>query len=96
MLEGSRAMPLRARSSQFGRCLDSRSAVTIPAVLRQRSFHTAKFDLTKTCPKCGYKIQPDDLLLLSFERMRCPRCQQDMPIPRSRDSAMTAVPIRRN
>jgi hypothetical protein len=34
------------------------------------------FDLTHTCPLCGYKIKPSELLHIDGERILCPSCKQ--------------------
>ncbi|WP_158750268.1 hypothetical protein [Acidobacterium sp. S8] len=55
------------------------------------------FDLSTTCPECGYKVQPHELLRIDSERMRCPNCKQDVVIPMKGIGTMnTAVPIERS
>jgi hypothetical protein len=36
-------------------------------------------DLTVTCTACGYRIQPDEVILLAPQSLRCPKCQQVFP-----------------
>lgn len=30
--------------------------------------------LEKSCPKCGYRITPDKIVRVDWERQRCPEC----------------------
>ena len=39
------------------------------------------FDLTTSCPECGYKIPPNEMMRLDTERMRCPNCKRDVMVP---------------
>jgi uncharacterized Zn finger protein len=32
------------------------------------------FDLSLPCPRCGYKIQPRELVLLASQLIKCPGC----------------------
>jgi len=34
------------------------------------------FDFSLSCPACGYKIQPNELLRLASHTVKCPRCGQ--------------------
>jgi DNA-directed RNA polymerase subunit RPC12/RpoP len=61
---------------------------------RSRSYDPTKFDLSTPCPECGYRIPPSELMRLDNERMRCPECQHDVPIPAKGNNG-TAVPIKR-
>jgi predicted Zn finger-like uncharacterized protein len=37
-----------------------------------------KYDLTFSCPECGYKIKPSEILRVDGERVRCPACKKDV------------------
>lgn len=32
------------------------------------------FDLSQSCPLCGYKIQPNELVRLASHEIRCAKC----------------------
>jgi predicted RNA-binding Zn-ribbon protein involved in translation (DUF1610 family) len=45
-----------------------------------------KIDLVKVlsslnviCPECGYSIPPNELVRLSGDRMKCPKCAKEFP-----------------
>jgi predicted Zn-ribbon and HTH transcriptional regulator len=38
---------------------------------------TVILDLTVTCTACGYRIQPNEVVLVAPQSVRCPKCQQD-------------------
>jgi predicted Zn-ribbon and HTH transcriptional regulator len=37
---------------------------------------TVILDLTVTCTACGYRIQPNEVVLVAPQSVRCPKCQQ--------------------
>lgn len=37
------------------------------------------FDLTHTCPMCGYKIPPAEILRIDGTHIRCPQCLAETP-----------------
>jgi predicted RNA-binding Zn-ribbon protein involved in translation (DUF1610 family) len=37
---------------------------------------TVILDLTVTCTACGHRIQPNEVVLLAPQSVRCPKCQQ--------------------
>ena len=44
------------------------------------------------CPECGYKVSPNEMMRLDFERMRCPSCCKDVVI-QNKSSGGTAAPM---
>jgi ssDNA-binding Zn-finger/Zn-ribbon topoisomerase 1 len=45
--------------------------------IRQRPRHGYTFDFATPCPQCGYIIQPEELELTGFSKMRCPKCRKE-------------------
>jgi hypothetical protein len=48
---------------------------------RNRRVDPKSFDLTTESPECHYKVQPNEMMRLDNERMRCPNCKQDVLVP---------------
>lgn len=36
-----------------------------------------EFDLNTSCTECGYSIPPREILRISFDLVRCPKCGRD-------------------
>jgi transposase len=47
--------------------------------MRRSRVDPKSFDLTHTCPACGYKIPPRELLHVDGVNIRCPRCEAETP-----------------
>jgi ssDNA-binding Zn-finger/Zn-ribbon topoisomerase 1 len=48
-----------------------------------RPRHGYTFDFSTPCPECGYIIQPEDLELTGFSKMRCPKCRKEFATRRT-------------
>ena len=44
---------------------------------RKRPNPTKKSDLAYTCPHCGYRIHPSEILLTDGEHILCPACVKE-------------------
>jgi hypothetical protein len=62
---------------------------------RGRRVDPSSFDLTTPCPERGYKIPPNEMMRLDFERMCCPNCKGDVLQPTKRNAASTKRKERR-
>jgi hypothetical protein len=51
--------------------------------MRQRPRHGYTFDFSTPCPECGYIIQPEELELTGFSKMRCPKCRKEFATRRT-------------
>jgi hypothetical protein len=51
--------------------------------MRQRPRHGYTFDFSTPCPECGYIIQPEELELTGFSKMRCPQCRKEFATRRT-------------
>ena len=46
-----------------------------PVVPRKKiNFESVRASLERTCMKCGYKITPDKIVRVDWERQKCPAC----------------------
>jgi predicted RNA-binding Zn-ribbon protein involved in translation (DUF1610 family) len=45
--------------------------------MRRKRPDPKRFDLTHTCPVCGYKIPPSEIMHTDGEHIRCPKCGQE-------------------
>jgi predicted RNA-binding Zn-ribbon protein involved in translation (DUF1610 family) len=45
--------------------------------MRRKWTDPKTFDITYTCPKCGYKIVPNELVRTDGEHIRCTACGKE-------------------
>lgn len=50
--------------------------------MRKRGKRVYQFDFTTTCPLCGGKSQPNELVRTGWHTILCPRCKQEYQEPK--------------